>query len=98
VFRAEKYAKKHTFLFKSAKLFDVRIHPTYLQRKRDEFFLKGMSIADWARLHQFRQDLVYAVLSGRSKCTRGESHRIAVRLGLKPEAPTTSSHLEEENV
>ena len=56
-----------------------------------------MSIADWARMHQFRQDLVYAVLSGRSKCTRGESHRIAIELGLKPEAPSSSSHLEEEN-
>ncbi|MDO8905427.1 DNA-binding protein [Hydrogenophaga sp.] len=76
----------------------MQIHPNTLQRKRDEFFLRGMSIADWARMHQFRQDLVYAVLSGRSKCTRGESHRIAIKLGLKPETPSTSSHLKEENI
>jgi len=56
-----------------------------------------MSIADWARTHQFRQDLVYAVLSGRSKASRGESHAIAVKLGLKPIDPTTSSPAEEEN-
>lgn len=40
-------------------------------------------MAEWARANNFRQDLVYAVLSGRSKASRGESHRIAVELGLK---------------
>ena len=51
---------------------------------REDFFLRGQSVADWARAHHFRSELVYAVLSGRCKGARGESHKIAVRLGLKP--------------
>jgi gp16 family phage-associated protein len=75
----------------------VKIHPTKLRRIRTDFFLKGISIADWAREHQFSQDLVYAVLSGRSKGTRGESHRIAIALGLKPLESITSTPAEEES-
>lgn len=61
----------------------MEISPARLRQARVEFFLSGRSIADWARAHQFRQDLVYAVLSGRSKASRGESHKIALELGLK---------------
>ncbi|WP_382163745.1 DNA-binding protein [Hydrogenophaga sp. ANAO-22] len=68
-----------------------------LQKARAEFFLSGRSIADWARAHQFRQDLVYAVLSGRSKASRGESHRIAIELGLKTPSAINSSYSMEEN-
>lgn len=65
----------------------MRLNPDKLQKARAEFFLAGVSIAEWARENRFRQDLVYAVLSGRSKATRGESHRIAVKLGLKAAHP-----------
>lgn len=44
----------------------------------------GISISEWARLTGFSGNLVHAVLNGRNKATRGESHRIAVALGLKP--------------
>ena len=43
----------------------------------------GLSIADWARENRFSTTLVYHVLSGRNKATRGQSHRIAVALGMK---------------
>jgi gp16 family phage-associated protein len=43
----------------------------------------GRSVAEWARHNGFPAALVYAVLGGRRKCLRGESHRIAVALGLK---------------
>lgn len=43
----------------------------------------GVSIANWAISNGFNPASVYAVLSGR-KCIRGQSHLIAVRLGLKP--------------
>lgn len=43
----------------------------------------GLSVVDWAHERGFAVALVYAVLSGRRKCLRGESHRIAVALGLK---------------
>lgn len=44
----------------------------------------GISISEWARLAGFSGNLVHAVLNGRNKASRGESHRIAVALGLKP--------------
>lgn len=65
-------------------LLRMEILPEMLERARTVFYLEGKSVADWARENNFRRDLVYAVLSGRSKANRGESHRIAVRLGLKP--------------
>jgi gp16 family phage-associated protein len=43
----------------------------------------GRSVAEWARHNGFPAALVYAVLGGQRKCLRGESHRIAVALGLK---------------
>ncbi len=48
----------------------------------------GMSVRDFARRHGFSDSLVYAVLAGKNKATRGESHRIAVALGLKPTPKT----------
>ncbi|MFN4351290.1 MAG: DNA-binding protein [Hylemonella sp.] len=62
----------------------MQISPEKLVRAKNTFYLEGRTVADWARENSFRQDLVYAVLNGRSKCSRGESHRIAVKLGLKP--------------
>lgn len=62
------------------------LHPMKLrthQQARAEFDRRGQSIADWARLHGFSRSLVYEVLSGRKKCKRGQSHRVAVLLGLK---------------
>ena len=50
---------------------------------RAEFARKGLSIAGWARKHGFGRSLVYEVLSGRKKCHRGQSHKIAVLLGMK---------------
>ncbi|MBK9236731.1 MAG: DNA-binding protein [Rhodoferax sp.] len=56
---------------------------------RATFTSDGLSVADWARARNFSLPLVYAVLTGRSKGTRGESHRIAVALGLKPKTQQT---------
>lgn len=42
-----------------------------------------MSISQWARAHGYSTRLVYQVLAGRMRCVRGQSHEIAVRLGLK---------------
>lgn len=44
----------------------------------------GWSVAEWARLQGFSTGLVYQVLEGHRKCLRGQSHQIAVALGLKP--------------
>ena len=49
---------------------------------RDEFSRCGVSIAEWARANGFSPQLVYRVIHG-SNATRGKSHEIAVRLGMK---------------
>lgn len=43
----------------------------------------GLNINLWALEQGFTPALVYAVLQGRRKCLRGQSHQIAVALGLK---------------
>lgn len=53
-----------------------------LKRARERFQSTGQSIASWAREHGYSRSLVYEVLRGR-ECLRGESHEIAVRLGIK---------------
>ncbi len=54
-----------------------------LLQVREAFSASGVSVADWARQNQFSTPLVYAVLQGRNQASRGESHRIAVALGIK---------------
>lgn len=54
---------------------------------RARFADAGQSIAEWARENRFNVQLVYHVLSGRNQATRGQSHRIAVALGMKLSRP-----------
>lgn len=49
---------------------------------KEEFRLRGLSISGWAKRNGYSQALVYQVLSGKRAPVRGESHRIAVQLGL----------------
>ena len=48
-----------------------------------EFSRRGLSISEWARKRGFSVALVYQILSGARRPTRGQSHNIAVALGLK---------------
>ena len=50
---------------------------------KELFEISGTSVAEWARVRGFSAGLVYQVLEGRRKCMRGQSHQIAVALGLK---------------
>lgn len=50
---------------------------------RAEFKRKGVSIASWATANNLNVNLVFEVLGRRNKATRGQSHKIAVLLGLK---------------
>lgn len=50
---------------------------------RADFARKGVSITQWATLNGFSPNLVFEVLGGRKKAIRGQSHNIAVALGLK---------------
>lgn len=48
-----------------------------------EFERKGISITAWALKNGYSPNLVFEVLAGRKKGDRGQSHKIAVHLGLK---------------
>jgi len=50
------------------------------------FEANGISVAEWSRDHGFPSALVYRVLRGETKCRRGETHKIAIALGIKPKA------------
>jgi len=50
---------------------------------RDWLAQHGWSVAEWARAFGFSRALVYQVLAGKKKGLRGQSHDIAVRLGMK---------------
>lgn len=62
---------------------------------RNMFNESGLSVSEWARLRGFSSGLVYQVLDGKRKCMRGQSHQIAVALGLKP---GSSMNVEELNI
>lgn len=64
-----------------------QIRQTDLAAVRHQFWLSGESISGWATRHGFSAATTYSLLAGRLRANRGEAHRIAVALGLKP-APT----------
>ena len=51
---------------------------------KEIFKKRGVSVAGWAKRHGYSESLVYGVLSGRRRAVRGESHKIATALGMKP--------------
>lgn len=53
------------------------------EQVREEFRSSGITIRAWARKHGFSEKVVYTVLCDRRPGVRGESHRVAVALGLK---------------
>ena len=57
--------------------------PDFVKRARSYFEESGIPVAEWARARGFSSGLVYQVLDGKRKCVRGQSHQIAVALGLK---------------
>ena len=60
------------------------------ERVIKEFRAKGVAIAAWARAEGFNPDLVYRVLRSKNVPSRGQSHLIALRLGLKEEPSKTT--------
>lgn len=60
------------------------------ERVLNEFKARGVAIADWARAEGFNPDLVYRVLRSKNIPSRGQSHLIAMRLGLKEEPSKTT--------
>ncbi|HML92218.1 MAG TPA: DNA-binding protein [Methyloceanibacter sp.] len=62
---------------------DLTIPADKRRKVRAQFDAEGVTISEWARAHGFNCLTVYRVLAGSVKGKRGESHRIAVALGLK---------------
>lgn len=54
-----------------------------LTQIRQLFEVNGESVAQWARTRGFSPALVYRVLRGETVAKRGQTHLIAVALGLK---------------
>lgn len=54
-----------------------------LKEARAAFHRSGKSVVAWARENGFSVALTYMVLSGKRKALRGQSHCIAVKLGIK---------------
>lgn len=59
------------------------IEKTNLIDVRHQFRAQGITISQWSEERGFNPALVYAVARGNRKCLRGQSHQIAVALGLK---------------
>lgn len=72
-----------------------QIREADLAEVKRQFWLSGESISDWASRHGFSRATTYSLLAGRLRANRGEAHRIAVALGLKP-APTGDETLSTE--
>lgn len=58
------------------------------EQVRKEFANQGLSYSAWARKHGYSPNLVIEIVNDsdrapRRKCLRGDSHNIAVDLGLK---------------
>ncbi|WP_379555830.1 DNA-binding protein [Pseudomonas sp. MD332_8] len=57
--------------------------PVTPEQARASLDRKGMSIAEFCRIHDLNKNLVSDLLNGRRKGRRGEAHRAAVLLGIK---------------
>jgi|SRR5690606_3462039 len=68
---------------KEGRMHSIARSPAFVKNVRKAFEESGICIADWARENGFSPRMVYQVLEGRRKCIRGQSHRIAVALGIK---------------
>jgi len=56
-------------------------------RARAWFRDHGKSVTEWSMEKGFTPALVYSVLKGERKCLRGQSFKIAVALGIRPQPP-----------
>lgn len=53
------------------------------EQVRSRFARSGISVAAWARSQGFNVVLTYMVAAGQRRSLRGQSHQIAVALGMK---------------
>lgn len=63
------------------------------EQVRKRFHASGVSVTDWAQKHGFSRQIVYSLLSGRTRGNRGVAHAAAVALGLKLEMDISELNL-----
>lgn len=63
-------------------------YPQTPPQARSWFNSHGISITDWCNHFQVDRYIVTDLMRGRIKGVRGESHRAAILLGLKPDPDT----------
>lgn len=68
-----------------------------IEEVKESFAQRGVSVSAWARSRGVSPNLTYQILSGRRVGLRGQSHDIAVFLGLKPGLPSSADPLSIEN-
>lgn len=54
-----------------------------IQQVKDDFSRKGVSLSAWAKANGVNKNLVYQIMKGDRQCRFGQSHKIAVLLGIK---------------
>jgi len=62
---------------------DNKISIERLTLVKRQFAVHGISVTQWALRNRFSPGLVHAILANKRRCVRGESFRIAVKLGIK---------------
>lgn len=70
-------------IYFSSKFFCECLFMNTPEQIRNNFFRDGYSISQWAKDNNFPVDLVYKVLSNNRIPSRGKSHQIAIKLGMK---------------
>lgn len=56
------------------------------EQVKNRFQQRGITITQWALDNGYSREAVYRVLNGITKAKYGQSHEIAVKLGLKKTA------------
>lgn len=74
------------------------VHVCTVDDVREEFRRRGISVSDWAKNKGVSAQLTYRILAGRAVGKRGQSHEIAVLLGLKSGVAGAGNDLVFEHV
>lgn len=69
----------------------MAFQPKTPEQVKQDFFLRGETVNAWALKNKFNPTEVYRVLNGQNKATKGNGHRIAVALGMKPQPDATAA-------
>lgn len=63
---------------------DVREMAIEREKARTIFSRNGISLTQWSLDRRYNPAVVRGVLDGNFACLRGQAHKIAVELGIKP--------------